>query len=87
MPVILFLLLRHASLQPFTLDLASTRAGTPPAGKITIKLGCATTSSHNLMDFAEIYGELVKRSRPSLVSAPPVRTIRSIFTPELKLTS
>ncbi len=87
MLVILFLLLRHASLQPFTLDLASTRAGTPPAGKITIKLGFATTSSHNLMDFDEIYGELVKRSRPSLVSAPPVRTIHSIYISKLRLTS
>ncbi|KJA14260.1 hypothetical protein HYPSUDRAFT_59467 [Hypholoma sublateritium FD-334 SS-4] len=72
--------LRHASLQPFTLDLVSTRARTPTAGKITIKLGFATTSSNNLMDFDEIYGELVKRSRPSLVSAPPtegVGTVRS----------
>lgn len=64
--VSLFLPLRHASLQFFTLDLVSTRAGTPTAGKITTKLGFATASTRTPIDFD---GELFKNSRPSLVSA------------------
>ncbi|KJA25211.1 hypothetical protein HYPSUDRAFT_214202 [Hypholoma sublateritium FD-334 SS-4] len=70
----------HPRNAPFTLDLVSTHAGTPNAGKITIKLGFATTSSHNVLEFDEIYRELVKRSCPSLISAPPtegVGTVRS----------
>ncbi|KDR72275.1 hypothetical protein GALMADRAFT_74027, partial [Galerina marginata CBS 339.88] len=59
--------------QPFSVNLVSTRANTPSAGSIQIKLGFAPTpNAQNLMEFDEIYGELVKRSRPSLVSAPPV---------------
>ena len=50
-----------------------TRTNTPSSGTIQVKLGFAPTpNSHNLMEYDEIYGELVKRSRPSLVSAPPV---------------
>ncbi|KAF4622347.1 hypothetical protein D9613_009567 [Agrocybe pediades] len=64
-----------------SLNLISTRTGTPSTGSIQVKLGFApTANSHNLMEFDEIYGELVKRSRPSLVSAPPtegVGTVRS----------
>ncbi|KAF8957740.1 phosphatidylserine decarboxylase-domain-containing protein [Flammula alnicola] len=66
---------------PISLDIVSTRAGTPTTGSMQIKLGFArTANSQNLMEFDEIYSELVKRSRPSLVSAPPtegVGTIRS----------
>lgn len=62
-------------MQPFVLDLVSTRANTPSAGQITIKLGFGPTNAHNLMEYDEIYGELIKRSQPSLVSAPPVRVV------------
>jgi hypothetical protein len=31
------------------------------------------------MDFDEVFAELVKRSRPSLVSAPPVRLEHTIL--------
>ena len=65
--------------QPFVLDLASMCEGIPTAGQITIKLGFAPTSANNLMEFDEIYSELMKRSRPSLVSAPPVRVSSFIF--------
>ncbi|PPQ86998.1 hypothetical protein CVT25_009532 [Psilocybe cyanescens] len=59
---------------PFTLPLISTRASTPSQGRITIKLGLVRTSdAQNVMGFDEIYAELIKRSRPSLVSVPPVR--------------
>lgn len=51
----------------------STRANTPGTGSIQLKLGFVPTpNSQNLMEFDEIFSELVKRSRPSLVSAPPV---------------
>ncbi|KAF9534069.1 phosphatidylserine decarboxylase-domain-containing protein [Crepidotus variabilis] len=64
-----------------SLNLSSTRANTTSTGSIQIKIGFAPTpNSNNLMDFDEIYSELVKRSRPSLVSAPPtegVGTVRS----------
>jgi hypothetical protein len=54
--------------------LISTRAKTISAGSVQIKLGFTPApNSNNLMDFDEIYAELLKRSRPSLVSAPPVR--------------
>ncbi|KAF8166385.1 C2 domain-containing protein, partial [Pholiota molesta] len=70
----------HPGNKPFSLNIISTRAGTPTTGRIHIKLGFAPTSANNLMEYDEIYGELVKRTRPSLVSAPPtegVGTIRS----------
>jgi phosphatidylserine decarboxylase len=58
----------------FSLDVISTREGTPNSGTIQIKLGFVpTANAQNLMEFDEIYSEFVKRSRPSLVSAPPVR--------------
>ncbi|KAJ3490898.1 hypothetical protein NLJ89_g11391 [Agrocybe chaxingu] len=62
--------------QPISLNLVSTRANTSSTGSVQIKLGFApTTNSNNLMEFDEIYSELVKRSRPSVVSAPPVSPI------------
>ena len=42
-------------------------------GTIQVKLGFVEVAhTQCLMDFHEIYSELVRRSRPSLVSAPPV---------------
>ena len=56
-----------------TLSLVSTRGGTPSTGTVQIKLGFVPTSdTQNLLEFDEIFTELVKCSRPSLVSAPPV---------------
>ena len=68
-------------LQSFTLPLVSARVGTPSTGSVQIKLGFVPTSdSQNLLEFDEIFTELVKCSRPSLVSAPPVSFhICSIF--------
>lgn len=57
-----------------TLNVVSTRTSIPPCGSITVKLGFVhPPSTSALMNFAEIYSDLVKLSRPSLVSAPPVR--------------
>ncbi|KAI0635493.1 phosphatidylserine decarboxylase-domain-containing protein [Trametes polyzona] len=60
-------------------NLQSTRNSTPPTGSIQLKLGFVTPpNTTSLMDFAEIYSELVKRTRPSLVSAPPTEGIGTI---------
>ncbi|KAF5374521.1 hypothetical protein D9615_009031 [Tricholomella constricta] len=67
--------------KPFTLNLESTRANTLVTGAVHIKLGFVKPAqTQTKLEFDEIFGELVKRSRPSLVSAPPtegVGTIRS----------
>ena len=48
-------------------------------GAVQIKLGFVTPPhSGTLLDFDEIFSELVRRSRPSLVSAPPVRLTPAI---------
>ena len=69
-------------LQPITLSLVSARVGTPSTGSVQIKLGFVPTSdTQNLLEFDEIFTELIKCSRPSLVSAPPVSfRICSSFT-------
>lgn len=60
-------------LQSITLSLVSARVGTPSTGSVQIKLGFVPTSdTQNLLEFDEIFTELIKCSRPSLVSAPPV---------------
>ncbi|KAF8072329.1 phosphatidylserine decarboxylase-domain-containing protein [Lyophyllum atratum] len=65
----------------FTVNLQSTRAGTAASGAVHVKMGFVKPSqSQTQLEFDEIFAELVKRSRPSLVSAPPtegVGTIRS----------
>ncbi|TFY74327.1 hypothetical protein EWM64_g9683, partial [Hericium alpestre] len=67
--------------EPFSVPLVSTRTNTSASGSIRLKLGFMNPPDvNNLAEFGETYHELVKRSRPSLVSAPPtegVGTIRS----------
>ncbi|PPQ82724.1 hypothetical protein CVT25_009350 [Psilocybe cyanescens] len=64
---------------PFTLPLVSTRTSTPSQGRIMIKLGLVRTlDAQNLKEFGDIYGELIKRSRLSLVSVPPTQGIGTI---------
>jgi len=59
--------------QPMSLSLVSTRANTHATGTIRVKIGFVDTSNlHNFANFREIFQEFVKRSRPSLTSAPPV---------------
>ncbi|KAH7926361.1 hypothetical protein BV22DRAFT_1009230, partial [Leucogyrophana mollusca] len=54
-------------------NLVSTRASTHVSGSVQIKLGFVPApGTHSAMEFDEVFEELVKRSRPSLVSAPPV---------------
>ncbi|EGN98626.1 hypothetical protein SERLA73DRAFT_54356, partial [Serpula lacrymans var. lacrymans S7.3] len=53
--------------------LISTRASTHGSGSVQIKLGFVPApNTTNLMEYDEVFAELIKRSRPSLVSAPPV---------------
>ncbi|RPD72321.1 hypothetical protein L226DRAFT_537138 [Lentinus tigrinus ALCF2SS1-7] len=60
-------------------NLVSTRNSTPATGNVQVKLGFVVPpNTAALMDFAEIYSELVKRTRPSLVSAPPTEGIGTI---------
>ncbi|KAI0326469.1 hypothetical protein GY45DRAFT_1328911 [Cubamyces sp. BRFM 1775] len=60
-------------------NLVSTRNSTQATGSIQVKLGFVTPPNTTpLMDFGEIYSELVKRTRPSLVSAPPTEGIGTI---------
>ncbi|ETW83451.1 hypothetical protein HETIRDRAFT_474586 [Heterobasidion irregulare TC 32-1] len=63
--------------EPFSLDLLSTRSNTSVRGSIRIKVGFVNPPDlFNLADFGETYQELIKRSRPSLVSAPPKKRLR-----------
>ena len=70
-------------LQPFSANLVFTRASTHAMGTMQIKLGFVEAPQTNwLMDFNEVYAELVRHSKPSLISAPPVRlspSLRSSF--------
>ena len=57
-------------LQSITHSLLSARVGTPSTGTVQIKLGFVPTSdAQNLLEFDEIYTELIKCSQPLLVSA------------------
>ncbi|KAF9443222.1 hypothetical protein P691DRAFT_779000 [Macrolepiota fuliginosa MF-IS2] len=66
---------------PFPVYLVSTRSNTTATGAISLKLGFLTPpNSQSAQSFADVFKELNKRSRPSLVSAPPtegVGTVRS----------
>ncbi|KXN83931.1 Ras GTPase-activating protein 4 [Leucoagaricus sp. SymC.cos] len=59
---------------PFTVPLVSTRSNTPASGTISLKLGFITppNNTQSALSFQDVFNELNKRSRPSLVSAPPV---------------
>ncbi|KAK0446101.1 phosphatidylserine decarboxylase-domain-containing protein [Armillaria borealis] len=65
----------------FSLNLVSTRDGMKAAGSVQVKLGFVSPpKTQILLEFEEIFSELIRRSRPSLVSAPPtegVGTVRS----------
>ncbi|KZP08405.1 hypothetical protein FIBSPDRAFT_922684 [Athelia psychrophila] len=65
--------------QPYDVPLVSTRASTPTTGTVQIKLGFVSSmTTLALMEFRDVYNELVKRSRPSLVSAPPTEGIGTL---------
>ncbi|KZP07697.1 hypothetical protein FIBSPDRAFT_278982 [Athelia psychrophila] len=58
--------------QPYDVPLVSTRASTPATGTAQITLGFVNSPGMlALMELRDVYNELVRRSRPSLVSAPP----------------
>ncbi|KAF9236303.1 phosphatidylserine decarboxylase-domain-containing protein [Melanogaster broomeanus] len=62
-----------------SLTLASTRAATHVSGSVQIKLGFVTPPyMSSPMGFDEVFAELIKRSRPSLVSAPPTEGIGTL---------
>ncbi|THG96606.1 hypothetical protein EW026_g5254 [Hermanssonia centrifuga] len=65
--------------RPFTLNVVSTRTSTPATGTIQVKLGFVhPPNTTALMDFGEVYADLVKLARPSLVSAPPTEGIGTV---------
>ncbi|KAH9992210.1 phosphatidylserine decarboxylase-domain-containing protein [Russula compacta] len=65
--------------RPFSVNLISSRATTSASGTMHIKLGFAHPPNATIpANFEETYNTLVKRSRPSLVSAPPTRGIGTI---------
>ncbi|KAH0832848.1 phosphatidylserine decarboxylase-domain-containing protein [Lanmaoa asiatica] len=62
-----------------SLSLVSTRATTLASGSVQIKLGFVSSpNTHSLMGFDDVFRELTKRSRPSLVSAPPTEGIGTL---------
>jgi phosphatidylserine decarboxylase len=64
------------STQPFSVNLISSRATTNATGTMHIKVGFVHPPNLTIQpDFAETYNALIKRSRPSLVSAVPVRIV------------
>ncbi|KZT23286.1 hypothetical protein NEOLEDRAFT_1180161 [Neolentinus lepideus HHB14362 ss-1] len=65
--------------KPFSALVVSTRTSTKATGSIQIKLGFVQSPNTTyLLDYDEIYRDLVKRSRPSLVSAPPTEGIGTV---------
>ncbi|KAI0925468.1 hypothetical protein AcV5_008193 [Taiwanofungus camphoratus] len=65
--------------RPITAPVVSTRNSAQASGTIKVKLGFVSpANTAALMDYCELYSELVKRSRPSLVSAPPTEGIGTI---------
>ncbi|KAG6332884.1 hypothetical protein ID866_6202, partial [Astraeus odoratus] len=68
--------------KPQSLRLVSTRAGTSPSGSVQIKLGFVSPPLHPSagpsMSFEQVFSELNRRSRPSLVSAPPTEGIGTL---------
>ncbi|KAI6017976.1 phosphatidylserine decarboxylase-domain-containing protein [Pisolithus microcarpus] len=75
--------------KPRSLKLLSTRATTHPFGSVKVKLGFippplspASGVGNGLgtqtMSFEQVYAEFCKRSRPSLVSAPPTEGIGTL---------
>jgi phosphatidylserine decarboxylase len=65
--------------QPFSVNLISSRVTTHATGTMHIKVGFTRPpNSTTQPNFEDIYNSLVKRSRPSLVSAPPTQGIGTI---------
>lgn len=62
--------------ESFSTDLISTRSNTPATGSIKIKLGFVhPPGAQTIMAFEDVYSELTRQSRPSIMSAPPVGTV------------
>jgi len=65
--------------ESISLIIVSTRPNTPSTGSVQIKSGFVPISdTQSLMEFDEIFSELVKSSRPSLVSAPPTEGVGAV---------
>ncbi|TRM55379.1 phosphatidylserine decarboxylase-domain-containing protein [Schizophyllum amplum] len=64
---------------PFTVNLVSTRTSTQAKGSVELKVGFVSPPhTHNLLEFPEVFEELVRRARRSLVSAPPTEGVGTI---------
>ncbi|KAH8092634.1 phosphatidylserine decarboxylase-domain-containing protein [Cristinia sonorae] len=65
--------------QPYDFPVVSTRVSTQATGTIQVKLGFEYPPNvAALMELSDVYDELVKLSRPSLMSAPPTEGIGTI---------
>ncbi|KAL6301148.1 phosphatidylserine decarboxylase-domain-containing protein [Sparassis latifolia] len=72
-----------ANNKAITAPIVSTRTSTQASGTIHLKLGFVPAAkSAPLMDYDQLYSELNKRSRPSLVSAPPTAGIGTVRSQE-----
>ncbi|GLB40809.1 putative catalyzes the formation of phosphatidylethanolamine (PtdEtn) from phosphatidylserine (PtdSer) [Lyophyllum shimeji] len=72
--------------RPFTLDLETTRDGAVAVpGTLRLKLGFVKPPQpESTLGFEDIYKELLKRSRPSVISAPPTEGIGTIRSHQFK---
>ncbi|KAK7682588.1 hypothetical protein QCA50_014388 [Cerrena zonata] len=69
--------------KPLNLNVVSTRIGAQATGTAQVKLGFVHPPNiSSLMEFSEVYSQLVKISRPSVVSAPPTEGIGTIRSHE-----
>ncbi|OCH86472.1 hypothetical protein OBBRIDRAFT_838129 [Obba rivulosa] len=65
--------------KPISVGVVSTRVNLQATGTVQLKLGFVNPpNTTSLMDYTEVYHELDKRSRPSLVSAPPTEGIGTV---------
>ena len=72
-------------LQPFWVDIVSTKASTAASGSIQVKIGFVRPDkADHKMDFKEVYDELLRLTQNaglSIMSAPPVSCPSSIEPP------
>ncbi|EJD45982.1 hypothetical protein AURDEDRAFT_113883 [Auricularia subglabra TFB-10046 SS5] len=68
--------------EEFTINIESTKKGTPASGVIVLKLGFVAPSElHQAQDFDALYADILRRRKtaePSLISAPPTEGMGTI---------
>ena len=82
--------------QPFDVPLVDTRGSEQSQGSVRVKLGFIKPQNAQLLrEFADIFSEIVTRSRPSVFSTPPVShssrsslfslSVHGVFAPAFRL--